>query len=314
MFTIKVIKGNVSVLNYLRYFIVIVLLGLLFYTYTITIEPTTLKTAIDKKLPMKIDKKGFLLTVKNIDILDISNNVVHSKMNADIKVSSSNRFGKFLPKKSMHLVLETKTIPKLHGTSLSFELLSFKMNKFIKLKEVKGILKKKIENIRIPIKKLDALSWFGRVKDIRFKDNGQLVILVGVSKLFILLLIPLFLLFLLREIGLFFIMLYQKFISPRKKYKCAKGELNQNGTCSSTTKEAFKNDGFIAGMKEYRRSTKECKKAYSTLKQEKRRDGTSCDGDYCAVCGSGSCGGDAAASSAGACDIGAAVPCDVGSC
>jgi len=302
---------NKIVLNYLRYFFVIVLLGLLFYTYTITIEPTTLKTAIDKKLPMKIDRKGFLLTLNEIDILDISNNVVHSKMNADIKVSSSNRFGKFLPKKSMHITVETKTIPKLYGTSLSFELLSFKMNKFLKLKEIKGILKKKIENIMIPIKKLDELSWFGRVKDIRFKDNGELLILVGVSKLFIFLLIPLFLL---REIGILFIMLYQKFISPRKKYKCAKGELYQNGTCSSTTKEAFKDDGFIAGMKEYRGSTKECKKAYSTLKKEKRKDGTSCDGDYCAVCGSGSCGGDAVASSAGVCDVGAAVPCEIGSC
>jgi len=311
MLTIKVIKGNVSVLNYLRYFIVIVLLGLLFYTYTITIEPTTLKTAIDKKLPMKIDRKGFLLTVKNIDILDISNNVVHSKMNADIKVSSSNRFGKFLPKKSMHLHIETETIPKLHGSAVSFELLSFKMNRFIKLKEVKGILKKKIENIKIPIKKLKYTAWFASVKGIKFQDNGVLEIRLGISKLIILLLLPLLLL---RKIGLLLIWIYQKFISPRKKYKCAKGELFQDGTCSSTTKEAFKKYGFITGIKEYKYSTKQCKEAYKTLKKEERRDATSCGAEYCSSCGGSSCGGDAVGSSTGACDCGAITPCDVASC
>jgi len=299
------------VLNYLRYFIVIVLLGSLFYTYTLTIEASKLKSAIEKKLPMIIDKKGFLLTLNGMEILDISNNVVSSKIDADIKVSSSNIFGKFLPKKSMHLNIETETIAKLNGSSVSFELLSFKMNKFIKMKDVKGFLKKKIENIKIPIKKLKNIAWFASVKDIKFQDNGVLNVRLGISKVIIFLLIPLFLL---REIGLLVIIIYQKFLSPRKKYKCAKGELYQNGTCSSTTKEAFKDDGFIAGMKEYRRSTKECKKAYSTLKKEKRKDGTSCDGDYCAVCSSGSCGGDAVASSAGACDIGGAVPCEIGSC
>jgi hypothetical protein len=36
---------------------------------------------------------------------------------------------------------------------------------------------------------------------------------------------------------------------------------------------------------------------------------------YCSVCGSGSCGGsDALGSSASACDIGGALPCEVGSC
>jgi putative component of membrane protein insertase Oxa1/YidC/SpoIIIJ protein YidD len=288
-----------------------VLLGLLFYTYTITIEPTTLKTAIDKKLPMKIDKKGFLFTLKSIDILDISNNVVHSKVNADIKVNSSNKFAKFLPKKSMHLHIETETIPKLHGSAVSFELLSFKMNRFIKLKEVKGLLKKKIENIKIPIKKLKNTAWFASVKGIKFQDNGVLNVRLGISKVIIFLLIPLFLL---REIGLLLISIYQKFISPRKKYKCAKGELYQDGTCSSTTKEAFKKHGFITGMKEYRHSTKQCKKAYKRLKKEERNDGTSCGAEYCSSCGGGSCGGDTVGSSAGACDCGAVIPCDVASC
>jgi putative component of membrane protein insertase Oxa1/YidC/SpoIIIJ protein YidD len=185
------------------------------------------------------------------------------------------------------------------------------MNRFIKLKEVKGILKQKIENIKIPIKKLKHTAWFASVKGIKFQDNGVLEIRLGISKLILALLIPLFLL---REIGLLLIGIYQKFISPRKKYKCAKGALYQDGTCSSTTKEAFKKHGFIAGIKEYRHSTTECKKAYKTLKEEERRDGTSCGAEYFTSCGGGSCGGDAVSSSAGACDCGAVTPCDVASC
>ena len=298
-------------LNYLRYFIVIVLFGSLFYTYTLSIEASKLKSAIEKKLPMVIDKKGFLLTLNSMEILGISNNVVSSKIYADIKVSSSNRFGKFLPKKSMHLNIETETIPKLNGSSVSFELLSFKMNRFIKMKEVKGLLKQKIANIKIPIKKLKNTAWFASVKGIKFQDDGVLNVRLGISKVIIFFLIPLFLL---REIGLLLISIYQKFISPRKKYKCAKGKLYQEGTCSSTTKEAFKKHGFIAGIKEYKHSTKQCKEAYKTLKKEERRDGTSCGAEYCSSCGGGSCGGDAVGSSAGACDCGAITPCDVGSC
>ena len=227
-------------------------------------------------------------------------------------MSSSNRFSKFLPKKSMYVTVEIQTIPKLHGTVLSFELISFKMNKFIKIKEVNGVLKNKIENIKIPIKKLKKISWFVTIKHIQFENNGALLLFLGMSKLIIFLLIPLFLL---REIGLFLIVMYQKFLSPRKRYKCAKGELYGEGTCSSTTKEAFKKEGFIAGMKEYRRSTKECKKAYNILKKEKRRDsGPSCDVDYCFGCSGGSCGGEAIGSSTSVCDIGGAVPCEIGSC
>jgi len=299
-------------LNYLRYFIVVILLGLLFYSYIIIIEPSTLKSRIEKKLPLHIDKKGFLLTVNNIEILETKNNVLSTKVLADVQVSHSNKWAKFLPKKSMHLSIFTKAIPKLHGSSLSFELLSFKLNKVIKMKEVKGLLKKKIEEIKIPIRSLKKIAWFASVKKLSFQDNGDLLMRVGISKLIVLLLIPLFLL---REIGLLLIYMYQKFLSPRKKYRCAKGELYQDGTCSSTTKEAFKKYGFIAGIKEYRRSTKECKTAYNTLSKDKKlRDGTSCDASLCSGCSGGSCGADGTGSAASACDLGGAVPCDVGSC
>ena len=298
-------------LNYLRYAIVIALLGLLFYSYTISIEPSTLKAHIEKKLPLHIDKKGFLLTITNIEILETKNNVLSSKVLAEVQVSQSSKWAKLLPKKSIYLSILTKSIPKLHNSSLSFEVLSFKLNNVIKLKEVKGLLKRKLEEIKIPIKSLKKIAWFASIKKISFKDNGDLLMTVGISKLIILLLIPLFLL---REIGLGVIVFYQKFLSPRKSYRCAKGELYQNGTCSSSTKEAFKKHGFLAGIKEYRRSTKKCKIAYQTLSKEKRKDETPCSDFVCSGCGSGSCGGDGAGSATSACDCSGAMPCDIGSC
>ncbi len=295
--------------NYLRYLIVFILFGSLFFTYTITIEPSTIKAVVDKKLPLKIEKKGLLITVNQIDIVKVLNNVVESKMDVDVKIDNSTKVGKFLPKKSLHLTLLIESIPKVHGTFLQFEVFSFKVNKIIKIKEVKGALKKKLESIKFSIKSLEKISWIFSAKAIKFQDNGELLLRVGLSKLIIFLLIPLFLL---REIGLLLIVLYQKFLSPRKKYRCAKGQFYQNSTCSSSTKEALKKDGFIAGIKEYRRSTKECKIAYQTLSKDKRRDGTSCDCSYCSGCNVGSC--DGAGSFGSACDCSGAVPCEVGSC
>jgi len=291
--------------NYLRYIIVTILLSLLFYSYTMTIEKEIIKEAIHKKMPIVIDKKGFVVTLNDIHIENISANVVESKLIGTFKV---NNLLKKLLKKSINLTIVTKTTPKLHGADLSFELLSLNINELIKMKEIKGLLKKKIENIKIPIKKLKNISWFSSVQQITFKDDGDLEVDVMFSKLIIVLLIPLLLL---REIGLFFIVLYQKFLSPRKKYKCAKGELHQNGTCSSTTKEAFKKDGFIAGMKEYSRSTKECKQADKIIKEKNKNNKQNCTDLGCS-----GCSGFTPGSSLGACEIGmcASSPCDVASC
>jgi len=294
---------NIS--NYLRYIVVVVLLGSLFYSYTITVNKETIREAIDKKMPMVIDKKGFVLTINDIQIENISDNVVESKLIGTFRV---NNFLQKIFKKSINLIVATKTIPKLHGSDLSFELLSLNINEIIKMKEIKGLLKKKIEGIKIPMRKLKKITWFSSVQKIRFKDTGDLAINAKLSKLIIFLLLPLFLL---REIGLLLIFLYQKLLSPRKKNKCAKGELHQDGTCSSTTRDAFRKDGFIAGMKEYRKSTKECKEAYKTIKERKNKKG-----DFCESLGYSTCGSLEVGSSASACELGscASAPCDVASC
>lgn len=294
---------NIS--NYLRYIVVAVLLGSLFYTYTMTVNKETIREAIDKKMPMVIDKKGFVLTINDIHIKNISDNVVESKLIGTFKV---NNFLKKVFKNSINLTVTTKTTPKLHGSDFSFELLSLNINEIIKMKEIKGLLKKKIESIKIPIRKLKNITWFSSVQNITFKDTGDLEINAKLSKLIIFLLLPLFLL---REIGLLLIFLYQKLLSPRKKNKCAKGELHQDGTCSSTTRDTFRKDGFIAGMKEYRKSTKECKEAYKTIKERKNKKGDFCESLGCSTCGSLEVG-----SSASACELGscASAPCDVAAC
>ena len=97
--------------NYLRYFITILLLASLFYTYTIKIEQATIKNALDKKLPMIMDKKGFLITLNTIELINISNNIIESEVNSSFQISQSNKLAKFLPKKSLHFTAHSKTIP-----------------------------------------------------------------------------------------------------------------------------------------------------------------------------------------------------------
>jgi len=298
-----------NLLNYLRYIVVIILFGTMFYSYTLTIEKETLQKTIDKKMPMTINQKGFSIVIEELYIENIANNTVESKLICTVKIDKKNIIGKFI-KKSIDFDVQSKTIPKLNGSDLSFEPISININGLVKLKKVKGFLKKRIENIKIPIKKLDNLLWISTIDSIKFKENGDLEVYALFSKLFIFLLIPLFLL---REIGLFLIFLYQKLWSPRKGYVCAKGKLEQNGTCSSITKEAFKKHGFIAGMKAYRKSTKECIIAYKKIKKKEHRDNGFCNSLYC--CNGGGCP-EGLAGGASSCELGACAssPCEVGSC
>jgi len=67
------------------------------------------------------------------------------------------------------------------------------------------------------------------------------------------------------------------------------------------------NHGFIAGVKAYRKSTKECREADKRLKKKGRADGISCD---CSDCG-GCDGGDTLGSSTSVCD---GASCDFGGC
>ncbi|CAA6821476.1 MAG: Unknown protein [uncultured Sulfurovum sp.] len=295
-------------LNYLRYFITLLLLYSLFYSYEIGIQKETLQEEIDLRMPMTIDKKGFVVTVSKLKIENIHDNVIESKLLGHIQANNKNIITKVFKSygdKSIKLDVLSKVKPQIEGSVLSFKVLSLSLNNFVKIKEVNGHINKQIEKIEIPLKSLEKVSWLASIENIHFKNNDDLKLEVGISKWLLSLLISLFLL---REIGLFFIYLYQRFLSPRKKYKCAKGVLYQNGTCSSTTKEAFKKHGFLAGMKEYRQSTKKCKEASQTLRKNKKNEGNT--GLNCSSC-SPNCGGGGGGSSS-SCDC--SPSCDVGGC
>jgi len=75
--------------NYLRYLIALLLFASLFYTQPIAIDPSSIKTILDKKLPMTIKKKGLLVTVNQIDIIKVVNNVVETKIDADVKIDKT---------------------------------------------------------------------------------------------------------------------------------------------------------------------------------------------------------------------------------
>jgi putative component of membrane protein insertase Oxa1/YidC/SpoIIIJ protein YidD len=85
-----------------------------------------------------------------------------------------------------------------------------------------------------------------------------------------------FLLFL-RETGIGLILLYRKFFSPKKGYKCANGVMTGQ-SCSDLTLQAFRDKGFIHGMFAYREATKSCKKNASFCKN------VDCPEIVCGVC------------------------------
>jgi len=90
-----------------------------------------------------------------------------------------------------------------------------------------------------------------------------------------------------KELGIWAIELYQKYLSPKKGYKCAKGVLHENGTCSSSVKKVMKEEGFFAGMREYSKSTSECRDAKVELD---RRANNNRKNENCDQCDESNCG------------------------
>jgi len=329
-------------LNYIRYAIAILLFSTLFYSTTITIPEETINSAVQKKLPIHISKKGFDITVSEIETLEVFEDSIQTNIIGEVKISSENSLGKYVKKdtgflskffkkesrekfvnKSYNVDILSTVKPIINGSTLSFDPISMDINGVVKIDRFKGVLKRKLREIKIPIKQLEKYSFIGEIDDIKFSKNGDLNIDFGISKW---ILFALIFVFMLREVGMVLIELYQKFISPNKGYKCAKGHLHGNGTCSSDTKKAFKEGGFISGMKEYRKSTKECKLAYKEITDSRNGKTSACDLAICAGCdGSPLAFGSEATLSgmevggceASACDIGGCGDigaCDVGAC
>jgi len=101
--------------------------------------------------------------------------------------------------------------------------------------------------------------------------NGHFDIVVhyGLKSIFVFILFIFILLVFSREIFLFLILIYQKFLSNRKNYICARG-VHLGETCSTVVYNEIKNKGFISGVVRYFNSSKECKESYRELKRIKK--------------------------------------------
>jgi putative component of membrane protein insertase Oxa1/YidC/SpoIIIJ protein YidD len=186
-----------------------------------------------------------------------------------------------------------KVIPVIRNSFISFKVKDINIEKIKISEKIKKNIIFFVEKINIKNKKLESMEFFASIKSISYKDNS-IFVNIGFSSF---LLFCLIVLFSLREIGLLLIVFYQKFLSDKKSYKCAKGAINGTGTCSSSTKQAFKKGGFFKGMKVYFQSTKECRKAYESSKS------SSSSSSFCDV-GVGACDAGVGAG-VGACDLGA---------
>ena len=324
-------------LNYLRYTLVALLLFSAFYSYKISLSEEYITSAIDKKLPMFIQKKGFDVNITSVTLDDVSDDgILSSTVIGTIKMNGNNAVHKkaksFLGKmfgsdsktlaavdKKAHISISTTSKPVLNGSKLSFKIYSISVEHLFSKKKVLGVIQRRIEQITIPIKKLDKLSFVASARSLSFDIDGALIIEVGINFWLVIALIPLLLL---REIGLLLISFYQNFLSPRKGYSCAKNHVHENGTCSSTTKQAFIDGGFISGMKEYKKSTTECKAAYKSLESDKRSRSNALDASFCAGCdglyasegieaGFSGCEAEGCSGSIGDCGSGG---CEIGSC
>lgn len=134
-------------------------------------------------------------------------------------------------------------------------------------------------------------------------------------------------LLMLKEIGLFFIFIYQKFISPRKGYRCAKAFYQGGHSCSESVRIVMKEKGFLAGIKEYFRTTNECKEVF-----EQNKDTLNTRSDNCNCCSTNNknnsnnnsfscfdiadCSVSSCSPGRKGCDIGDCSPggCDIGPC
>ncbi|GIT92274.1 hypothetical protein JANAI62_27310 [Jannaschia pagri] len=116
--------------------------------------------------------------------------------------------------------------------------------------------------------------------------------------------------------------LYQRFLSPRKGYRCAHSVVHGGTGCSGYAKFAIRDHGFWQAVPLIRARFRDCAQAYETIKQQdepqrsgkaRRRAEKTCDTACCGneACASGLpsalCRGGSAAGPSKTCD---ANPCD----
>ena len=248
-------------LNYIRYILVILLLAFYFFSsnFGIEISKERMKTSIERKLPISKEILGTVIDVNQINIHKVyDDSYIELEIIGELKANSIVSI--FAKSESFSIIALGE--PELSENKINFYIEKIDTNSTSKL--LKKVLTskafiKKISNTSFKIKKLEELSFYATVDSIEFHTDGSLLVKTSISLWIIILIV---FITLLREIGLFLIFIYQRFISSKKGYKCALGQAKGNGTCSSITKNAFKERGFIHGIKTYFKTTRECKEIY----------------------------------------------------
>tara|TARA_R110000868_G_scaffold408587_1_gene691983 strand:- start:3078 stop:3344 length:267 start_codon:yes stop_codon:yes gene_type:complete len=82
-----------------------------------------------------------------------------------------------------------------------------------------------------------------------------------------------------KSIGLLLINIYQKYISPRKGFKCAYGQITGRWTCSSFGKIAISKHGLLKGVLLINRQMKNCERLH--FKIDGYGDGCAQDTEKC---------------------------------
>lgn len=79
-----------------------------------------------------------------------------------------------------------------------------------------------------------------------------------------------------KSLALSGIVLYQRFISPRKGFVCAHRVLHGGMSCSAFAAEAISDHGVISGIRSLRERFEMCRQAYLILNAEEKekKDGT----------------------------------------
>jgi len=76
----------------------------------------------------------------------------------------------------------------------------------------------------------------------------------------------------LRRVAIFFIELYQKYLSPLKGYKCAYGAYHGGDTCSKVVKNLVMKYGLIESWPKINKQFLACSMAYQNIKDDKEKN------------------------------------------
>lgn len=276
-------------MKYLKYLFVIFTICLSIYCFKdfkIEIPLSNIISSIESKLPLTkvIDNNKIIinkvdLSVENQNIianvlfdLDIKDKIKINDIQAIINLSHKIDFynkGVILNINDFEIINPGKNESKSKVMNSLLSVLDNNKDNLLEFVNGKSIYLSNIFNhlLKEPVYYFTGYKGFF-LNDILISDSlteSSFIVILNILPLALFcIVISIFLL--LKEFGLLLIYIYQKFISPRKGFCCANKYHNGVDSCSESVRKVMKNKGFIPGMKEYFRVTKECEETYKKNK------------------------------------------------